>query len=162
MIVGIDPGKKGAIAFLNPADMSLTVHDMPTVPDGKSKTSVSLNSKGLFDLLKPEFPEQRNLAGIEKVHSMPGEGVSSAFTFGSICGAIDMATIAHNYEQIFISPQKWKKYFGITADKTIARQLAIQRFPKYSQLFARVKDDGRAEATLIALYIYENYFKGNP
>ena len=34
----------------------------------------------------------------------------------------------------------------------VSRGMAMQRFPEFADKFKRVKDDGRAEATLIALY----------
>jgi crossover junction endodeoxyribonuclease RuvC len=37
------------------------------------------------------------------------------------------------------------------ASKDAARAEAIRRWPGQAQLFARVKDDGRAEAALIAI-----------
>jgi crossover junction endodeoxyribonuclease RuvC len=43
----------------------------------------------------------------------------------------------------------------LTSDKDAARGVAIQRFPAMAGAFARKKDDGRAEAALIALYGWE-------
>jgi crossover junction endodeoxyribonuclease RuvC len=40
----------------------------------------------------------------------------------------------------------------LSSDKDTSRQLAMQRFPDYAEKFVRKKDDGRAEAALIALY----------
>ena len=40
----------------------------------------------------------------------------------------------------------------MSRDKGVSRSVAIQRFPKNAADFARVMDDGRAEAALIALY----------
>jgi crossover junction endodeoxyribonuclease RuvC len=38
------------------------------------------------------------------------------------------------------------------ADKTASRRLACQKWPAFSHLWARVKDDGRAEAALLAYF----------
>jgi crossover junction endodeoxyribonuclease RuvC len=51
-----------------------------------------------------------------------------------------------------VKPQKWKKHFSLDKDKDKSRALANRRFPDNHQDFARKKDDGRAEAALIALY----------
>ena len=52
----------------------------------------------------------------------------------------------------FVQPASWKKHFGLNRDKGLSRSLATQRFPEYAKLFARAKDDGRAEAALLALF----------
>jgi len=52
----------------------------------------------------------------------------------------------------YVTPSKWKAHFGLTRDKGVSRGMAMQRFPEYAEKFKRVKDDGRAEAALIALY----------
>lgn len=42
--------------------------------------------------------------------------------------------------------------FGDGKDKDAARALAIELWPAQAQLFARKKDQGRADAALIALH----------
>jgi crossover junction endodeoxyribonuclease RuvC len=55
----------------------------------------------------------------------------------------------------FITPPVWKRAIGIPPGKegakVAARSEAIRRWPSQAGLFARVKDDGRAEAALIAI-----------
>ena len=59
-----------------------------------------------------------------------------------------------------VSPTVWKAAFGIrrTQDetkadkKTEARRVASVAFPSHAERFKRVKDDGVAEAALLALY----------
>jgi crossover junction endodeoxyribonuclease RuvC len=55
-----------------------------------------------------------------------------------------------------VIPQTWKKALGVPADKNAARARACQLFPNMASKFARVKDDGRAEAALIALFGYRD------
>lgn len=86
---------------------------------------------------------------------MPGQGISSAFRFGEGYGAIQMALVGHGWERHYVTPVKWKKHFGLSKDKGVSRALASQRFPAYANLFSRVRDDGRAESALMALYAYE-------
>jgi crossover junction endodeoxyribonuclease RuvC len=54
-----------------------------------------------------------------------------------------------------IAPACWKRAVGIPPGKDgakdAARSEAIRRFPASAALFARVKDDGRAESVLIAV-----------
>ena len=49
-----------------------------------------------------------------------------------------------------VRPAAWKKIMGVSADKGEARVMAQKLFPQIAQQFSRVKDDGRAEAALIA------------
>ena len=54
-----------------------------------------------------------------------------------------------------IAPPSWKRAVGIAPGKEgakdAARSEAIRRWPNKAQLFARIKDDGRAEAALIGI-----------
>ena len=52
----------------------------------------------------------------------------------------------------FITPASWKRALGLAgASKDASRSEAIKRWPSQAALFARVKDDGRADAALIAV-----------
>ena len=74
------------------------------------------------------------------------------FRFGETYGATQMAVAAHKVPIQYVTPAKWKGHFRLNRDKGVSRGLATQRFPDCADLFKRVKDDGRAEAALIALY----------
>jgi hypothetical protein len=71
VIIGIDPGYSGAVAFLWP-NMKLEIHDMPVLKNAKGKTE--LNMHILHDLLTPEGDEP-HMAFIEQVAAMRGQGV---------------------------------------------------------------------------------------
>jgi crossover junction endodeoxyribonuclease RuvC len=47
----------------------------------------------------------------------------------------------------------WRRAVGLPvgATKEMSRGKAIRRFPGHADMFARVRDDGRAEACLIAI-----------
>ena len=51
-----------------------------------------------------------------------------------------------------ITPQRWQKAMEVRGGKDGSRERAMQLFPMQSDLFKRKKDDGRADAALIALY----------
>jgi len=152
IIIGIDPGLTGAIAVLH--DGRLTeIYDMPTAPRGSRNAVIPA---ALTDILR-QWDD--GLAFVEMVHSMPGQGVSSAFNFGHGCGVIEGVLAALRIPSTLVTPQKWKKAMSVSADKGQARGRAMQLFPASSSRFARVKDDGRAEAALIALYGYQTMTK---
>lgn len=154
IICGIDPGFSGAVVFYCPKRNLLEIHDMPTMKDPKGRTIV--NMPALYDLLNPCGEDVR--AVVEFVASRPGQAAGATFRFGQGYGAIQMALAAHQVPVQYVTPAKWKKYFGLSKNKGSSRGLAIQRFPQVSDKFSRVKDDGRAEAALIALYGKENFF----
>lgn len=153
LLLGIDPGFSGAIALLDTRSNQLTVHDMPVVPGAKGKTVLNLHR--LVTLLSTPDDPQLTIAVLEKVSPRPGEGVSSAFRFGQGYGSIEMALVGCGWEQNYVTPTTWKKHFKLSSDKGVSRSLAMQRFPDSAHLFTRVKDDGRAEAALLALYARE-------
>jgi len=152
VIVGIDPGLTGAIAIINAATGALIdVVDMPTMPTTKGKHDIS--APLLADLLRHE---RIHLAVVEQVHSMPRQGVASSFKFGLGYGTIlgVLGTIGAPIRHV--TPQQWKKAMRVTADKGTARTRATETWPASAHLFARAKDDGRAEAALIARWGWEN------
>ncbi len=87
---------------------------------------------------------------------MPGQGVSSMFALGKSTSAIIGAAAANFWRIDEIPPVTWKRAIGLKSGdgKDTSRALATQRFPRHSALFARKKDEGRAEAALIAWYAF--------
>ena len=152
IVIGIDPGLTGAIAVFHQGDI-LAIHDMPIAPRG-SRNAVT--AAALTVILR-EWDDSP--AFVELVHSMPRQGVASAFNFGHGCGVIDGVLAALYIPTTLVTPQKWKKAMGVSADKDQARGRAMQLFPRQAVMFARKKDDGRAEAALIALYGYQTMTK---
>lgn len=142
-IMGIDPGLKGAISFYFPdAPERVSVEDMPVVAG--MVDAVTLAQR--VAQLRPD------VAIVELVGSMPGQGVSSTFKFGEGCGVVRGVLAGLNIPVHYASPQRWKKHFRLSADKEESRRRALELFPVSGAAFARKKDDGRAEAALIALY----------
>jgi crossover junction endodeoxyribonuclease RuvC len=98
--------------------------------------------------LKPD------VAVVEQVGAMPGQGTSSMFRFGMGCGLIRGVLAGAGVPIISVTPAKWKKHFSLDSDAEKSRALAIRRFPGVTTL-ARKKDHGRAEALLLALWKIE-------
>lgn len=148
-VVGIDPGLTGAMVLLNAEGQIVAFSDMPVFTiDGKNRVNVH----GVGTLLS-QYNADGARAVIEQVGAMPGQGVSSMFNFGFAAGAVHGAVGAIGMPLQTVTPQKWKKYFGLSKDKDAARQLATRKWPDGP--FSRKKDAGRAEAALIALYALE-------
>ena len=152
LIYGVDPGFTGAVSIYDTELNSLIVHDIPVIKSPKGKTLINLPK--LLSILG-NGQNRLSLAAVELVSAMPNQCVSSRFRFGQGFGQLEMALVASALPLKYVRPQQWKKYFGLTKDKNQSRELAMERFPNNADLFKRKKDDGRAEAALIALYAKE-------
>lgn len=142
IILGIDPGVSGAVAFYFPMVNRLAVDDVP-VAGGE------INGYELARLIRMHRP---TMAVIEAVHAMPKQGVSSSFNFGRSYGEVRGVVSACEIPMHFVTPQKWKRHFSLSADKDESRVRAIRMFPNTADSFKLKKHDGRAEAALLALY----------
>lgn len=143
IVMGIDPGLSGAVAFYFPmVPARISVDDIPLAGG-------EINVHELSRLIRIHRP---TLAVIERVSAMPGQGVVSMFNFGRAYGDVRGAIAAMDVPLHFVTPQKWKKHFSLTADKEQSRLRAIRTFPAVADSFRLKKHDGRAEAALIALY----------
>ena len=81
---------------------------------------------------------------------MPKQGVASTWTFAEGYGVVLGVLGALQVPVRLVTPRTWKEAAGLGKDKNASRQRAVELWPHCSLLFARVKDDGRAEAALIA------------
>ena len=97
------------------------------------------------------FSSHATHAFVESASTRPGEGPTGALAFGRARGVIEGVLAAAGVPCSFITPPSWKRTVGLTlASKDASRAEAIRRWPNHAELFARVKDDGRAESALIA------------
>jgi crossover junction endodeoxyribonuclease RuvC len=150
-ILGVDIGSAGALALLTEAGELLDVADMPILRDGPSKRP-AVNGPLLAELVGRWRADR---AFVEYVGARPGEGAVGAFAFGRSRGICEGVLAALGIPATHIAPAAWKRTIGIAPGrdgaKDAARSEAIRRWPAKAALFARVKDDGRAEAALIAI-----------
>jgi crossover junction endodeoxyribonuclease RuvC len=150
-ILGVDIGNRGALALLSPAGELIAVEDMPTLNDGPSGRP-AVNPALVSEIIarwKPAY------AYVEYVGARPGEGAVGAFSFGRCRGVVEGVCAAHGLRTALLTAPVWKRAVGIppgrNGAKDCARSEAIRRWPHKAGLLARVKDDGRAEAALIAV-----------
>lgn len=153
MWLGIDPGLDGAIGVLR-ADDTLAVHDMPTLrvgAGGKRTVDYAALASLVDQIHRDGMP---HLAVIEQVASSPQMGVSSAFAFGDGYGLVKGVLAAHFVPLRFVTSPSWKRAVRIAAGsgKDVSRQRASEFFPRYAAIWQRVRDDGRADAALLAWY----------
>ncbi len=143
-ILGVDPGRGGAMAIID-SDTKELIH----ITDVKSKNEF-INYPKILTTLKEH---KIDIAYIERVHSMPSDGVASAFAFGKATGVMLGAIVACDIPLREISPQEWQKCLGLggryatrTARKQAHLKEAVRKFPGTKiHLY-------KADAVLIALY----------
>ena len=161
LIIGIDPGIKGAICILKDGYI-LDVFDMPVMPVGKKNKSQVNGSQIYNEIQKVITQEEKNNVKvvIEQVSAMPGQGVTSMFNFGQSFGILKGICSAMHLPVYYVRPAKWKKYFNlINSQKDASRTRAIEIFPYFSTQLSKKKDSNKADAILIASFYYETYQK---
>ena len=150
MILAIDPGAHGALAFFTPGAGTLEVIDMPIVEVKRgAKMKNEISPQMLAALIGARKP---GMAILEKVGAMQGQGTSSMYQFGRGVGMLEGVLAALHVPTSYVTPQKWQREVGMRDGKDGARARAAELFPAYAQMFARKKDDGRADASLIAYW----------
>lgn len=152
-VLGIDPGASGALAILSGREP--VVFDCPTVQiKVGSKYRTRCDPNGMARLLDAVLGLRNAHAFIEKVHANPKQGVSSMFTFGEAFGLWRGILAALRIPHTMVTPQAWKKGMmrGMTTEKDSSRARAMELWPDMYEQLKRKKDDGRAEALLIAEY----------
>jgi len=148
-VLGIDVGLNGALALIEDGQL-LEVHDMPTVTlERNSKTKRMVNANALSLIIRGS---KADVAYLERLSAMPGQGVTSMFSMGQSLGVVLGILAAYQIATTTIPPRTWQKALDVPQGKDGSRYRAAQLFPESAELFKRVKDDGRSDATLIAAY----------
>lgn len=146
-ILGVDPGAYGALALLVDGRLGRVV-DMPMLKIRRGKTDkAEVDGYTLASVLR-DFAA--DVACVEQVGGLPGQSASAAFNFGRAAGAPEYALKALGVRVEFVPPATWKKAMGVNSGKDGSRAAAMKLWPAQSALFARKKDNDRAEAALIA------------
>lgn len=150
IVAGIDPGKTGALSILYDNNV-VSCFDVPMqLVKGKAKPAWTMWAEEWRNALAFENPD---MIVIEDIAARPGQGVTSMFSFGRTLGFAHALAAAANIPIHFVTPSVWKGKLGLlNSDKGASREKARTLFPTSAHAFTRVKDDGRAEATLLAYY----------
>lgn len=165
VIIAIDPGALGAIAVLIDGTLE-EVEDMPhLVMEIGGTNRRRVDPYTLDGLLKSMVSSHVGLVDdfccvVEEVGPMPKDGSTQAFNFGCAYMAVVMAFVVNRWPMHRITPPVWKRGLKLRKGKDASRQRAMELFPAFSGEFARVKDDGRAEAALLGHYVHLQRRKG--
>ena len=153
VILGIDPGLHGALAFVELVGGTprVEVFDMPIVAKQVNNISRSrIDKHALADLIANRVHTLRCVV-IEDVHALPKDGPVQAFTFGYGLGLLHGICQVCDLSVVNVPPHVWKSKYGLNSDKHKSRAVASRFFPHNASVWSRAKDDGRAEAALLGL-----------
>lgn len=147
--VGIDPGKQGAIAVV---DRESTLMQLELLGDSPQEVDRAISKV---------FYHNTHMTCeifLEKVHAMPGQGVSTMFSFGKHYGWIEGIITANGEEINYVHPSQWTKamhrHKGRTA-KEKSVKAAQELWPEETFLAtrkSRTPHQGLVDASLIAEY----------
>ena len=149
-VLGIDPGLSGALCLLRVSGLAIeSIFDMPVLGGQVDAAQLVM----IVDMCKVQGTIR---AVVELVSSMPRQ--AGAFNFGRSVGVVHGVLAAMGISYSLTSPNVWKGACGLRRGidekqdqvKTRARELACNLWPLEAHRFRRVKDDGRAESSLIA------------
>lgn len=156
VVIGIDPGVRGAMCVLATKDDPVQVwrlEDLPLLDGGDARDI--LCAAVLIERLQ-DIAETRGLrvvAYMEKVGPMPSDSRIGAFSFGRAVGVIETALAAAGLPATLVAPGVWKRVHGlIKTDKAASARRCIELYPSVADEVRRRKDHNRAEAVLIAHY----------
>ena len=186
VIIGIDPGKSGAIAVKFSSGESAVVYDIPTltVISGKGKNlkkSVDYDVPALdklircysrYDLGAPCYAVVERAEavtyGATSARASYHNSAQTNFSKGRGYGIIE-AVLQINGVPIIAAPyaRVWKKGLGLTDSskayvdkKEASRLMALDLHPELADELKRKKDNGRAEALLLIEWLELQVHKG--
>lgn len=160
MLIGIDPGIKGALAFFYD-DGRIAVLDIPVRK--KASGGNEVDPRLLQQMLRNYVPaDEKGLVVMESAHAFMGSGKRVGSMASQASLAATKAVIAavcelSGMDIAYVTPQAWQAFFGIrktdredTKDQSlrIARQL-------YPELHL-TKTSGRPDAVLVGRYGVRN------
>lgn len=146
IVLGIDPGASGCIAAIEDGTQPIERRWIEC-PKYCLLTDTETDISNWLSFFSPmgDCPVH---AFIERVHSMPKQGVASSFKFGQSYGFLRGLLIGHGIPFEEVTPQKWQKEMGCLTkgDKNVSKAKAQQLFPREKIVHAN------ADALLIAEY----------
>ena len=155
--IGIDPGVNGAMARIayyadDDIDVDVTILpkagkkelDLPDIRHWLKQALTVVGQRGIY-------------VAIEKVTSMPKQGVTSMFTFGRAYGQLEGIVSTLGLSYVLVTPTQWKKYVlvGTAKDKDAAVTYCRRMYPDVSLLptdKSRKPNENMADALCIATY----------
>lgn len=145
--MGIDPGKSGAIALIAEQRQILELKPF---------------SKDDYKQIMKFYGGHETVCCLEHVAAMPGQGVTSMFSFGENFGWIQGMLEANDVGYQLVRPRVWKKDYSLNDSKQQSTEACRRLFPDVGNRLhrtdgSRKDDDGLAEALLMAEYARRHF-----
>ena len=149
IVIGIDPGKSGAIAVWDEGiDKAIKCPDSP---------------EKMANIFSSIITNDKIVAYIEQVHAFPTDARSSAFKFGKNYGEWLGVLGTLRIKTVHVTPQKWMKHYKEKFNMALPKDKQ-QRKRKLKEIAARYTDKKvtlyNADAILIAVYGFIQQQKG--
>ena len=138
LFLGIDPGMNGAAVLITHAQQVECVLKFKGATEKDISDWFAQESQYIKDLF----------AVIERVHSMPKQGIASTFKFGQSYGFLRGMLISYGISFEAVTPGVWQRKLGCLSkgDKNVTKSAAQEKFPHEKVTHAV------ADALLIAEY----------
>jgi len=149
--IGIDPGSvSGCIAIVS------------SFGGGELHSTIEFNkhtTKEWYGELKSISTENNCFCVLERVHSMPKQGVVSVSTFMKHVGHVEMALLALEIPFKEVTPQTWMKHYNLKKEKEESKPDWKRRLREHLQrILPNFKvTNNNADAMLLALYARKIY-----
>jgi len=157
-VVGIDPGKTGALCLLIPETKQIAFKDT---------TDTALNLLKWFQQIDKEY--NLIVCMIEDVSSIPGSSAKANFSFGANVERVHVIPEVAEISIDVVRPKVWQKFIGLTVPKHLkgeANKAKRKTFIKQTvadiglRLYPKAElhgpkgglKDGRSDALMIAHY----------
>lgn len=166
IIIGIDPGLTGALAFIDTATGSASIDEIPTRPRRVGgEVARAVDGEALAALVRKRVPADcAALSVCENVRSFGRSQVQRPATTDSLqrtLGAIEAIFDVLRMPCALVEPRAWQAFYGLKGkakeerargELPAAIQAALRLYPAAAPMLSRVKDHNRAESLLIAHY----------
>lgn len=155
IVIGCDPGLTGALAFVDHHGTLLALDDVPTMlnPDAGPATTIKreVDVCALYALVRERVPaDEVAICALEHVSVMGGKGSQAIVSLAATKAAMMAVLRLLRHDVRRVTPQAWKRFYGLGGDKAQCLTLARTLYP--SAPLTRAKDHNRAEAALIARF----------
>ncbi len=165
IVVGIDPGLTGALAFIDTSTGAVHIEDMPTkAREVGGEVQKRVDGLALASIVRQRIPAGRAALSIcENVRSFGRSGVQRPATTDSLqrtLGSIEAVFDVLRFPCALVEPRAWQRFVGLAGKKSsdprargelpAAVTTARTLYPAAAHDLQRVKDHNRAEALLIA------------
>lgn len=151
-VLGVDPGKTGALCFLPLAGGPLVYLVVPEISGTKE---IDLSS--IYRFAHP-YITRTAVCAIEDVHSVFGSSAKSNFQFGRALGNVEMLPVVFGVPCVKVQPKKWQAtaWEGITPVKKPKKTMRKnKKTGKYEEHIVN-KTDTKATSLLAARRLFPN------